>query len=452
MAGFALTFSPPKTVSVLWALGDEAVSGAVLGAHEAAVGAAMAFLEDHAAFTWRGRGGLLQVDTEGLLAAAFVHRTSRAADPQLHTHLLLANKVRTQDGRWLSLDARELFAHQKAAGMLYKAALRSELTGRCGVSWSVVDDNGVAEIEGVPDGLCAAWSARRQAVKAAGDELVAKREAELARSLTSSERATCFQLAAYRTRAPKVDAETPTATLKARWHEEAVAFGHDPARWLPGVLGHERPVTAMPPVDQLATVVARLEERSATWTRADVVEECARLVSGSDGPGVLEAVEALAEQVLRDPEVVALAAPPPACLRREDGMAQFERHGGRHFTTTGASTARSAGHPCPDLSRCTSRRAAPESRRVASLASSPAGRTRIALPKRARGVLPPGCRARRRTGLCPSRKHRCRTQELGGVAALAGYPEGVTSESRTPRAEKVRSDPRRPPLLLPRIR
>ncbi len=223
--------------------------------------------------------------------------------------------------------------------MLYKAALRSELTGRCGVSWSVVDDNGVAEIEGVPDGLCAAWSARRQAVKAAGDELVAKREAELARSLTSSERATCFQLAAYRTRAPKVDAETPTATLKARWHEEAVAFGHDPARWLPGVLGHERPVTAMPPVDQLATVVARLEARSATWTRADVVEECARLVSGIDGPGVLEAVEALAEQVLRDPEVVALAAPlpapPPACLRREDGTAEFERHGGRHFTTTG---------------------------------------------------------------------------------------------------------------------
>ena len=106
VAGFALTFSPPKTVSVLWALGDEAASAAVLDAHEAAVGAAMAFLEDHAAFTRRGRGGLLQVDTEGLLAAAFVHRTSRSADPQLHTHVLVANKVRTRDGQWLSLDAR----------------------------------------------------------------------------------------------------------------------------------------------------------------------------------------------------------------------------------------------------------------------------------------------------------------------------------------------------------
>ena len=88
MAGFALTFSPPKTVSVLWALGDAAVSSAVLCAHEAAVEEALAFLEDHAAFTRRGHGGILQVDTDGLVAASFVHRTSRASDPQLHTHLL----------------------------------------------------------------------------------------------------------------------------------------------------------------------------------------------------------------------------------------------------------------------------------------------------------------------------------------------------------------------------
>ena len=57
VAGFPLTFSPLKTVSVLWALGDEEASAAVLDAHEAAVGAAMAFLEDHAAFTRRGHGG-----------------------------------------------------------------------------------------------------------------------------------------------------------------------------------------------------------------------------------------------------------------------------------------------------------------------------------------------------------------------------------------------------------
>ncbi len=339
VAGFALTFSPPKTVSVLWALGDAAVSSAVLFAHETAIGEALAFLEDHAAFTRRGHGGILQVDTDGLVVASFVHRTSRASDPQLHTHALVANKVRARDGHWLSLDARELFCHQKAAGMLYKAALRAELTARCGVSWTFVDDNGIAEVEGVPVELCDAWSARRHAVKAAGDALVAEREAALGRSLTSSERAQCFQLAAYRTRTPKVDAETPTEVLKQRWHEEAVGFGHDPERFLAGVLGHERGVVVTPGVEELTSALARLEERSATWTRADVVEECARLVDAHDAGGVRRAVEALADEVLRDPEVVSLEAPlpvvAPELLRREDGMAQLERHGGRRFSTTG---------------------------------------------------------------------------------------------------------------------
>ena len=303
VAGFALTFSPPKTVSVLWALGDAELSSAVLSAHEAAVEEALGFLEDHAALTRRGHGGILQVDTDGLVAASFVHRTSRASDPQLHTRVLVANKVRAKDGHRLSLDARELFSHQKAAGMLYKAAPRAELTARCGVSWTSVDDNGIAEVEGVPVELCDAWSARRQAVKTTGDALVAEREAALGRSLTSSERAQCFQLAAYRTRTPKVDAETPTEVVKQRWHEEAVGFGQDPERFLADVLGHERGVVVTPGVEVLA-------------------------------------VEVLADEVLRDPEVVSLEAPlpveAPEFLRREDGMAQLERHGGRRFATTGA--------------------------------------------------------------------------------------------------------------------
>ena len=86
VAGFPMSFAPPKSVSVLWACGDEATSAEVLAAHEAAVEVAIAFLDEHAAFTRRGHAGVLQVDTEGLVGATFVHRTSRAADPQLHTH------------------------------------------------------------------------------------------------------------------------------------------------------------------------------------------------------------------------------------------------------------------------------------------------------------------------------------------------------------------------------
>jgi conjugative relaxase-like TrwC/TraI family protein len=165
VAGFALTFSPPKTVSVLWALADVEISNEVGAAHDAAVSSALSFVDEHASFTRRGHNGVLQVDTDGLIAAGFVHRTSRTADPQLHTHLLVANKVRAEDGKWLSLDARELFETQKAAGMLYKAALRAELTSRLGVAFTPVDENGVAEIAGVPHLLVEQWSARRHELK-----------------------------------------------------------------------------------------------------------------------------------------------------------------------------------------------------------------------------------------------------------------------------------------------
>jgi len=338
VAGFALTFSAPKTVSVLWAVGDAEIAQSVADAHDAAVAASMAFLEDHAAFTRRSHNGVLQVDTDGLVAASFVHRTSRASDPQLHTHVLVANKVRAKDGSWLSLDARELFECQKAAGMLYKAALRVELSRTLGVAWTTVDDNGIAEIVGVPDTLVTNWSARRQELKALGDELIAKRSVELGRSLRANERAECFQIAAYRTRTPKVDADTPTTELRERWRSEALSWGEQPERWISRVTARQKETAELSATEVVPTVLARLEDRAATWGRADVVEEVTRLVDGPDADSLRRKVEALADEVLRSGAVVCLAGPlpaePPASLRREDGMAACERHGAVRFTTT----------------------------------------------------------------------------------------------------------------------
>jgi len=75
-SGFGLTFSAPKSVSTLWAVGGPGVTGEVRAAHLAAVEAALDYLERHAAFSRKGKGGVLQVDTDGLVAAAYVHRTS----------------------------------------------------------------------------------------------------------------------------------------------------------------------------------------------------------------------------------------------------------------------------------------------------------------------------------------------------------------------------------------
>src|SRR5207245_5458837 len=184
---------PPKSVSLVGAFGGPDVTGSVDTAHDAAVRAALAFLEDHAAFSRTGRCGVCQVDPEGFVAAAFSHRTSRAGDPQLHGHVLVANKVRCADGRWRSLDGRELFAFQKSAGMLYNATLRVELSARLGVEWHPVDRNGQADIRGVPRELIELFSKRRRDVERRGAQRIATLEAMLGRTLTDDERAEQYQ-------------------------------------------------------------------------------------------------------------------------------------------------------------------------------------------------------------------------------------------------------------------
>ena len=95
VAGYDLTFSPVKTVSTLWAVADPAVAAAIERAHQAAVQDALTFIEKHALFTRTGPQGIRQVNVQGLVAAAFTHRDSRAGDPDLHTHVAVANKVQT---------------------------------------------------------------------------------------------------------------------------------------------------------------------------------------------------------------------------------------------------------------------------------------------------------------------------------------------------------------------
>jgi conjugative relaxase-like TrwC/TraI family protein len=350
VAGYALSFSPPKSVSVLWALGPEAVADQVRAGHDAAVRAALSYLERHAAFTRRGKDGVFQTDTLGLLGAAFTHRTSRALDPQLHTHVLLANKMQAAtDGKWLSLDGSELYANQKAAGMLYKAALRAELTARLKLSWTPVDRNGIAEIEGVPQELVDHWSTRRKEVTAAAKVLIAEREQALGRRLSNLERSEAHQLAAYRTRGAKGEETHSTAELRAGWREEAEALGLGPSAWAKAVARPAvRKVRGTPP-PILGWARALLEESSSTWTRADVVEVMTTLVDYRKLPGAAEldeAVEQATEALLSSNGVLQLTAPSllelPDELRRRDGCPTHLHHGQLRYSTED-TLAREAG-------------------------------------------------------------------------------------------------------------
>ena len=148
--GFDPTFSAPKSLSVWWALtGDEGVAEC----HDVAVAAAIEAIERRAATTRvRSNGSRMYLDTEGITAAFFRQSTSRADDPQLHTHVVISSKVRTAEGRWRALDARNLMKHRSTFGRVYQAALRAEVTRRYGVAWGEVV-NGQAEIAGTPAAL-----------------------------------------------------------------------------------------------------------------------------------------------------------------------------------------------------------------------------------------------------------------------------------------------------------
>ena len=156
VAGYDLTFSPVKSVSALWALASPEVAREVEAAHEAAVRATIGLLEREVAFTRVGKGGIRQVPVTGLVAAAFDHRDSRAGDPDLHTHVVISNKVQTlpdEGGKWLTLDGRMVFKAKVMASEHYNTRLEAELTERLGVRFterpSPEGRRPVREIEGM---------------------------------------------------------------------------------------------------------------------------------------------------------------------------------------------------------------------------------------------------------------------------------------------------------------
>jgi conjugative relaxase-like TrwC/TraI family protein len=136
----------------------------------------LAFIEKHALFTRTGPQGIRQVNVRGLVAAAFTHRDSRAGDPDLHTHVAVANKVQTTDGRWLSVDGRVLFKANVAASETYNAALELHLSETLGVGFAERPGTDPAkrpirEIVGVDTRLIKRWSTRRALIDVRRGEL-----------------------------------------------------------------------------------------------------------------------------------------------------------------------------------------------------------------------------------------------------------------------------------------
>jgi conjugative relaxase-like TrwC/TraI family protein len=163
VAAYDLTFSAPKSASVVFALGGKDVARAVMAAHGQAVDGALQYLERHALGAVRsasGGGGEREVvATSGFAGAMFTHGVNRNLDPHLHSHVVVINAVHGIDGRWSACDGRGLDAHRRAASSVYEAHLRWALTESLGVRWDAAPGR-TAEIVGVPPAVLGEFSSR----------------------------------------------------------------------------------------------------------------------------------------------------------------------------------------------------------------------------------------------------------------------------------------------------
>lgn len=225
--GYDLTFTAPKSVSILYGLSPtEALRRQVVDIHEEAVKKAITWV-DEASLTRTGRDGIRQVDAGGILAAAFTHRTSRDGDPHLHTHVAVSAKVRGPDGWWRALDGRGLYRRVAIARNIYETELMAGLLEGCGVSWSRRESTGVMELTGCKEELIRAFSKRQSAIMRDQEEHSAPKKGE--RGYEAAHHS-----AWYRTRRAKDALGETTLGLGERWRRESAAIQPDAVKDMTG--------------------------------------------------------------------------------------------------------------------------------------------------------------------------------------------------------------------------
>ncbi len=357
VAGYDLTFSPVKSVSALWAIAPRDIAQVVEQAHYDAVADTLGWLEKHASYTRTGRHGVAQIETTGLLAAAFTHRDSRAGDPDLHTHVAISNKVQSAvDGRWLALDGRPLHKMTVAASERYNTRIETLLQQRLGLTFAErpgtdPGKRAVREIVGIPAALTGLWSQRRAAIDERRADLSARFQSEHGRTPTAIEAIALAQRANLETR-PHKHAPRSHTEQRATWCAEALGTLGDDAELAEVVAAVLRPGTGPHPArtptaawvkETSADVLHALHSRRATWQDCHVLAEAERQAraAGIHPSRVDEAVRAVVAQVLCPTHSIRLGTTDPVTeavgepveLRRSDGSSIYQSVGVQLYTS-----------------------------------------------------------------------------------------------------------------------
>jgi len=291
VAGFDLTFSPSKSVSVAWALADEGTKAVIYECHRRAVSYVIRYAETEVFHSRSGTNGIVEEDVTGVVGAAFTHWTSRADDPQLHDHVVVWNRAKSvSDGRWRTLDSRSIFKATTTLSELHQGVLSDLLTEALGVGWEARGRRHSTkmryEIEGVEEALMAQFSKRAGQIAEHKEHLRERFAAAHGRAATRVEDMRLAQQATLATRPGK--SHRSLAELTDQWRTQAAGYvGVEQVAWVTSL--KDRNDLPLLRADDLAdpiladaadAVLASVAERHATYGRQNLLAEAHRTLHG----------------------------------------------------------------------------------------------------------------------------------------------------------------------------
>ena len=357
IAGFDLVFTPSKSVSIAWGLGDKQLRKDIEAAHEHAIQDVVRHLESNVVMTRRGHNGIRQIDTKnGIIGTKFRHYDSRAGDPNLHDHVVIANRVEGEDDKWSSIDGRVLYQYGVECSELYNSRVQQYVTEKTGLQFEPRMQNGkpIHEIVGISDETIRAFSSRRGDISAELDKVKEKFVADNGYEPSEKQLIKLAQQATLATRPAKSEARS-LEDLHTEWvaaahalseHGVHVPVDHQLAESLKTAsLNYEQNVLQGARQEAYSTpleahtdaVLSRLEEARSTWRRTHINAEVSRYVRelGLNETQDRGLISSIRQSVASDslPLHIKDTRLTPREYLRKDGTSQYQRIDAELFTS-----------------------------------------------------------------------------------------------------------------------
>ena len=357
IAGFDLVFTPSKSVSIAWGLGDKQLRKDIEAAHEHAIQDVVRHLENTVIMTRRGHNGIRQIDTKsGVIGTKFRHYDSRAGDPNLHDHVVIANRVEGADDKWSSIDGRVLYQYGVECSELYNSKVQEYVTQLTGLQFEPRMQNGkpIHEIVGISDETIRAFSSRRGDISAELDKVKAKFVADNGYDPSEKQLIKLAQQATLATRPAKSEARS-LEDLHTEWvaaahalsehgvhvpvdHQLAESLKNASAQYEQNTLQAVRQEAYSTPLEaHTDAVLSRLEEARSTWRRTHINAETSRYVrelglNETQDKGLISSIR---QSVIEDslPLHIKDTRLTPREYLRKDGTSQYQRIDAELFTS-----------------------------------------------------------------------------------------------------------------------